>query len=165
MTDYERYHPPLLIALVFLSGINILIEFFGTIISIVQGPFSTENFDKKITEAYNLIEQLRFEGYNKNITKMLEISIENTEYINNNAFHLNNYLTLFTLVLGSVSIFLMLRLKKIGFRIYVAYCLLPINFMYILSPTEYISHLYIVLYLLVTAILCILYSLNLKYME
>jgi hypothetical protein len=161
----QRKKPVLLIVLAIISGIYIVTSFFGVTSSLITGPLSEETLEEELSGLYASSAELQANGMGEQFGRIVEIIIENAIYINNEAFFITNIFTLLTLIIGAVSIFLMLKLKKIGFHIYVAYSLLPIITMYIITPSELILTFSVIISVIIAAIFSVLYGLNLKYMK
>jgi len=157
--------PVFLTVLIILSGIYITFSFFGVTRSLINGPLSQEVLEEELSGLYASTAELQANGIGEQFSQMMDIIIQNAIYINNEAFYSTNILTLLTLIIGAISLFLMFNLKKVGFHIYVAYSLLPIVTMYILTPMELILTLSVILSVILAAVFSLLYGLNLKYMK
>ncbi|MDX1653410.1 MAG: hypothetical protein R3277_13010 [Brumimicrobium sp.] len=156
--------PVFLIVLAVLSFISIGISFIVNLLNLIQGPKSPEALEQEQVSAYEAIGPLKQQGM-ESFVEMIEKSIAMTIYINNEIFYLYNTLTLLSLIVGLVGVILMLRLKKIGFHLYVIYSLLPIVLMYALIPMNFIVTFYVILTVVFSALFCVLYGINLKYMK
>lgn len=165
ITSKQRRRPTLLIVLLILSGFYIVMNSYGIVQDMMNGPLTEEEVDEQLSTIYTSINDLQSEGASQNIIGSLKTMIANTKYINSKAFYLYNTLTLFSLLFGAVSIVLMYQLKKIGFHLYIIYSLLPILSMYIIFPIKLVSTLSIVFSLLIAVIFALLYGKNLKYMK
>lgn len=164
-TPQQKKKPNLLIVLLVLSGIYIATNTFGTVQAFMNGPLSQEQVDKQLSTLYGFIDDSKAEGASEGIIRSFKIIASNTEYINNEAFYLYNTLTLISLIFGAVSIFFIYKLKKIGFHLYIIYCLLPVLSMYIVFPTGMVSTYSIVFLLITGTIFSLLYGKNLKYLK
>ncbi|HZH86990.1 MAG TPA: hypothetical protein VFD77_06720 [Brumimicrobium sp.] len=163
--EQQRKRPAFLIVLIVLSGIYIAISLFGVTRSLMSGPLSEEVLEEELSVLYASAAELQSNGAGEQLGQMIETVIQNAVYINNEAFYSTNILTLLTLIVGIASLFLMFNLKKIGFHIYIAYSLLPIITMYIITPMELILTFSIVISVIMAAVFALLYGLNLKHMK
>jgi len=108
---------------------------------------------------------LQAEGAGESFIEMFQKIIDNMIYVNNEAFYLNGLLGILTLCVGAVSIVMMLKLRKMGFHLYILYSVLPILTLYLVSPVDLIPNLYVVWHTLSAALFSVLYGLNLKVMK
>jgi hypothetical protein len=173
MTDYtvleeqenkNKKPTTFLIILAVLSLLNMAFSFFGTIASFFSGPFSEDEMEAQNADIYESISLLQDQGMN-GFAKTLEKIMLYADYINSEAFVISNVTSLLVSIIGIIAVVLMLKLKKIGFHLYVAYSLLPILLMYVIAPAEFITTIVVVTSLIVSGIFCLLYGLNLKHMK
>jgi hypothetical protein len=120
-----------------------------------------EVYEATMYESVGQMNDLGWSG----MAEMVEQVIQMSYMANFDYFVLNNLLQLIAVLIGGAGVFMMLRLKKIGFHLYVIYSLLPVVIMYLLFPTEVIATFVVVSTLVVSAIFCLLYALNLKHMK
>jgi len=156
--------PTFLVVLAVLSYISISIGTLGTFFSLISGPSSQEQLEQQEAQLYESIQIMKEAGMD-DMVELFEKSAQQATYINNEVFYSFNILNLLTLVIGFLGVYLMMKLKKVGFHLYVAYSLLPIIIMYALIPMNLIIGLSIIASVILSAIFCILYGLNLKHME
>lgn len=161
----KRKRPVLLTVLLILSGIYIAGNFLGVINSLMTGPLSEELLEAELSNLYASAADLQATGAGEQMGRIIETMIDNAVYINNEAFLATNLATLITLIVGALSVFLMFKLKKIGFHLYIVYSLLPIITMYMITPMEMILTFSVVVTVVVGGIFSVLYGLNLKYMK
>ncbi len=153
-----------LIILAVLSLLNMVFSFFGTIVAFFSGPFSEDQMEAQNADLYESIGLLQDQGMD-GLAGTLEKIMLYADYMNSEAFVISNVSSLLVSILGIIAVVLMLKLKKIGFHLYVAYSLLPILLMYVISPAEFITTIVVVTSLIVSGIFCLLYGLNLKHMK
>lgn len=162
--DEKPKRPNFLVVLAVLSYISIAIGTLATVFSLVSGPSSQEQLEQEEAQLYDSMQTMQDAGMDE-VVGMFEISAQQAWYINNEVFFSFNILTLLSLIIGFMGVYLMMKLKKVGFHLYVAYSLLPIVIIYSLIPMELILGATIITSVVLSAIFCILYGLNLKHME
>lgn len=156
--------PTFLVVLAVLSYIWIGIGTIGVLISLLSGPSSQEQMEQQEAQLYESIQVMNESGMD-DFVSLIETSLQQAKYINNEVFYTINILNLLSFIIGFIGVYLMMKLKKIGFHLYVAYSLLPIIVMYAIIPAELIIGASIIFSVILSAIFCVLYGLNLKHME
>jgi len=160
----NKKKPTLLIVLVVLSFIYLAYYLFDVIRALLVGPISEEQMEMQRAAFYESMSQMQSQGMDGFI-EFFEKLLRFIEFANSEAFYLLNITSLVSVLLGLTAVILMLKLKKIGFHLYVAYSLLPIIIIYLTFPIEIISTFIVVYHIVISAIFCVLYGLNLKHME
>lgn len=156
--------PTFLVVLAILSFITITLNFFQYLVSLISGPMNQEAWELYEATMYESVGQMNDLGMT-GMAAMVEQVIQMSYIANFDYFVMNNVLQLITLLIGAVGVFLMLQLKKVGFHLYVIYSLLPVVLLYTLFPVEAIPTFIVVATLVISAIFCVLYALNLKHMK
>lgn len=162
--ESNKKKPTFLVFLAVMSFIYLAFSFFGILSSLFTGPLTEEQMELQRATLYDSIATLEAQGMDS-FAQMLEKMMLYTEYMNFEAFYLTNVTSLIVSIIGLVAVIMMLQLKKIGFHLYVAYSLLPIVIMYAITPMNLISTFSVVAPLVLSAIFCVLYGLNLKHMK
>lgn len=162
--DEKPKRPTFLVVLAVLSYISIGIGSLGVLFSLIGGPSSQDEMEQQEAQLYESIEVMSDAGMD-DFVNIIETSSQQAKYINNEVFYSFNILNLITLILGFLGVFLMMKLKKVGFHLYVAYSLLPVIIMYAMIPMNLIISASIIISVILSAIFCVLYGLNLKHME
>jgi hypothetical protein len=162
--DEKPKRPNFLVVLAVLSYISIGLGLLATLFTLISGPSSIEQIEQEEAQLYESIQQMEEAGMD-DIVQIFETSAQQAVYINNEVFYSFNILNLISLILGFMGVFLMMKLKKVGFHLYVAYSLLPIIISYALIPMNLIIGASIITAVILSAIFCVLYGLNLKHME
>lgn len=162
--DEKPKRPNFLVVLAVLSYVSIGIGTLATVYSLISGPSSQEQLEQEEAQLYESIQVMKETGM-ENLVEMFETSAQQALYINNEVFYSFNILTLLSLIIGFMGVYLMMKLKKVGFHLYVAYSLLPIIIIYALIPMELTIGATIITSVVLSALFCILYGLNLKHME
>lgn len=156
--------PTFLVFLAVMSFIYLAFSFYGILMSLFTGPLTEEEMELQRAALYDSISTLQAQGMD-DFAEMFEKMMLYAEYMNFEAFYLGNITSLIVSIVGLVAVILMLQLKKIGFHLYVAYSILPIVIMYAITPMNLISTFSVVAPLVISAIFCVLYGLNLKHMK
>lgn len=160
----KKKRPTFLIILAVLSFLSLVLSFFGSLFSFLSGPLSEEEMESQSAQLYESISLLKSQGMD-GFADTMEKTMMYADYMNSEAFYIGNLTSLLVSILGIVAVILMLKLRKIGFHLYVAYSLLPILLMYVIAPIELITTFAVVTSLIVSALFCLLYGLNLKHMK
>ena len=168
LVDQQKFQPTrkptFLVVIAVISFIYIGLSFFGTVTSFLSGPMNQEAWEMYEATMYESVGQMNDLGMT-GMAAMVEQVIQMSYIANFDYFVLNNLLQLIALLIGALGVFMMLRLKKIGFHLYVIYSLLPVVIMYLLFPTEVIATFVVLSTLVISAIFCVLYALTLKHMK
>lgn len=166
--DEQEYQPTrkptFLVVLSILSFISIAWDFFQHTLSLLSGPMNQEAWELYEATMYESVGQMNDLGMHGMAT-IVEQIIQMSYMSNFDYFIMNTVLQLITVLIGAAGVILMLQLKKIGFHLYVVYSLLPVVIFYILFPVEIIPTFVVVFSLIISAIFCVLYALNLKHMK
>jgi hypothetical protein len=166
--DFEETpkRPNFLVFLIVLTGISVFMLIYSSLEGLIKGPFTEEYLEHYMAEQYEALDELKnVFGSSGRVVEIAEQAIAMAVYQNNEVFYLFNIFTLIQALLGMAAIVLMFRLKKIGFHLYVGYCLFPILMTYLLFPAPMISAYLIMGTLLISTLFCVLYGLNLKHMK
>lgn len=164
-TETQAKRPVLLTVLVILSAIYIIGSLLAVTSALISGPLSEEALETELEGLYELSAELSANGAGEQLAGMTNTIIDNAVYINNEVFMLSHTLSLITLIIGAIGVFMMFNLKKIGFHLYVIYSLLPIITMYIITPMELIITFSVISAVVLAALFSVLYGLNLKHMK
>lgn len=162
--DKNEKRPTFLVFLAVMSFISIGFSFLGVFSSLFTGPLNEEQIEFQRAAMYDSISTFQSQGMD-DVAAMFEKLMRYTEYMNSEAFYSGLISNLIVSVLGLIAVIMMLKLKKIGFHLYVGYSLLPIISMYIITPMELISTFVVIVGLVISALFCLLYGLNLKHMK
>lgn len=164
--DDTPRRPNFLVFLIVLTGISVFLLIYSSLEGLIKGPFTEEYLEQYMAEQYEGIEELKnVFGSSGRMVEIAEKAITMGIYQNNEVFYLFTISTLIQALLGMAAIVLMFRLKRIGFHLYVGYCLFPILMTYALFPIAIISSYLIMGTLLISTLFCVLYGLNLKHMK
>jgi hypothetical protein len=161
--------PNFLVFLLVLSGISVGMSLIGSIQSLMVGPDNQEAFELKMAQMSESMSELKKANLDANtldwINEFSRQAMSMAEITNFEVFYWNVFFQLIISLVGGFGIFLMFRLKKLGFHLYVVYSLLPILAMYVLFPFEIIPNVIVIGSLLFSGLFCLLYGLNLKHMK
>ena len=156
--------PTFLVVLAVLSFISLTMSFFSSLFNLFSGPMDKDAMDLYSARQYESISELRDLGQD-GVADLIESTLNMSIYQNNDAFFSFHGLNFIAVVVGIIGVTFMLQLKKLGFHLYVVYSILPILFMYILLPMDLIPSFMIIGMVIISALFCILYALNLKHMK
>jgi hypothetical protein len=166
--DFEEKpnRPNYLVFLLVLTSISVFMLFYSSLQGLIKGPFTEAYLEQYMEEQYEALNELESVfGSSGSIVEIAEQTIAMGVYQNNEVFYLFNFFTFIQALLGMAAIVFMFRLRKIGFHIYVGYCLFPILMTYLLFPVSMISNYLIMGTLLISTLFCLLYGMNLKHMK
>lgn len=156
--------PTLLVVLAVLSFISIGLTLLQQVFALMSGPMSEDQLEVYEATVYESIAQLREVGMD-GMVAMMEKVLAMSVYANNEVYFMNNLMTLLFAVLGGVGVYMMLQLNKMGFHFYIIYSLSPVLVLYTLFPIAAIPTIVVVVSLIIGAVFCLLYGLNLKHMK
>src|SRR5690554_5244380 len=161
----ENKPPKMLKVLLVLSAIYIVLSLSTTVQALINGPLNEEQMEKESIAFREMIVELEENNISEKVIEMADVMLATTKYINDEAYYLSNTLRLFELIIGGVSLFLMYKLRKTGFHLYIIYSFFPIATTYIVLPMELILTASIIVSVILGAVFALLYGRNLKYME
>lgn len=156
--------PTFLTVLLVMSCISIGLGAISNLSGLVSGPMDDASIEQFKGEQYEAIGELKNMGLD-DLSDMISAMMELTIYQSQNNYYLFQLMNLLTLLLGGYSVFLMFKLKRLGFHFYVAYSLLPIIWFYAFVPSELIPNFLIFGSLFLSALFVGLYAIYLKRME
>jgi hypothetical protein len=166
----KRDKPAFLLVLLVLSGLSLGGGFFGVVSTIISGPSTDDELNavrvesaKALSESRKDLKDSEGEKAFEVVENMSNFFIERNEYIQKQVFWPYHLLVFLATGIGIVGVFFMFKLKKIGFHLYIIYCLLDVGIPFILFPGELRSSILIILSLSLSALFVFLYSLNLKH--
>jgi len=157
--------PTFLNILLVLSALYILSGFFGATQALISGPLSPEQLEDQTSQLYGTISGMVEDDTDGEFANTVDVMVENSIFLNNEAFYSSNILNLVTFIVGGMAIFMMFKLNKIGFHLYVIYSLLPVVTTYAIVPMSLILPMTIVMLVILGAIFSVMYGLHLKYMK
>ena len=165
--DEAPKRPNFLVFLLVLTSISVILLLYGSISAVFQGPKSAEYMEEIIAEQNEQLAELKnLMGKDDGaLIEAVESSVNLTIHTNDEVFYSFHLLSILQSLLGIAAIVFMFKLRKIGFHLYVGYCILPIIVIYALFPAAYISNFMILGTVLISGLFCLLYGLNLKHMK
>lgn len=162
MENENKRRPGFLTTLCVLSFISIGLGILSGLFNLIAGPSTEDQMLDQRVELTKSVSQLKNTGMHSLADLMDKIQLM-SEDINNN-FYLASFLNLVILLAGLFGVIKMLKGYKVGFHIYILYCLLSIGSMYAYVAAAHIPTLVIVVNLLISGLFILLYSRNLKWM-
>ena len=156
--------PTFLIVLAVLSFLYMSSGLFASAGALFKGPVSQSDMDQLEVGLANSVNEMNKMGQ-AGFAGMFETVIKKMHYTNQQVFYKQNILALLVALIGITGIVFMLKLRKIGFHIYIVYSLLTVGIMYLVYPTDLILNLEVYVSLFFSALFIFLYSRNLKVMQ
>ncbi len=141
------------------TGLGVLTNLFN----FVSGPQSEEEMLEAKVALTQSISTFNDAGMSS-LAEMFEKLQAMTEQVNDN-FYLAAIISLVTVVIGLFGVLKMWQGFKIGFHLYIGYCLLSIAGLYFYVSAENIPTAVVVWNLVLSALFIFLYSRNLKWMR
>lgn len=132
--------PVFMIILLVLSGFSILQTIYQTGLPMFSGPQSMEQLEQleiELAKATVELESLNSESeLVSSVKNMMESTLKQQRYIHKYIFWSYHLIFFFGAVFGALSLYFMYHLKKIGFHLYIIYCLIVISATIFLFPEE-----------------------------
>lgn len=146
--------------LVVLSFVWIAFSFGSLMLQMYNGPLSDEELEQQeyeILQAYD-------ENSPEFVNNMLEESIATLEIVQEN-FWMITGISVLNLAIGFFGVFLMLKLKKVGYYIYIAYSIIPVIMTFALFSQFKTSMIGMAIAGVFSVLFLILYGVQLKRMS
>lgn len=154
--------PGFLTTLCILSFISIGIGILSGLANLAMGPTSDEQMKEMRVELTTQTEEMKDMGMDS-FANILEQIQSMTEEMNS-SFYLATSLNLIIVLLGLFAVIKMMKGFKLGFHLYIVYCLLGICSLYTYVSPGNIPTFLIVVNLIFSGLFVLLYSRNLKWM-
>lgn len=158
-----KERPTFLTVLLVMSSISIGLSILSTLSGLVSGPMDAAAIEQFTAEQYEAVGELKNLGM-EDVSEMIGAMMELTVYQSQNNYYLFQLVNLLTLFVGGYGIFLMFKMKRMGFHLYVAYSLLPIIWFYAFIPAALIPNFLVFGSLFLAALFIILYAIHVKRM-
>jgi|GEM_PF-200032 len=156
--------PTFLIVLAVLSFLYMSSGLFASAGALFKGPVSQSEMEQIEVGLSNSVNEMNKMGQ-PGFAGMFETVIKKMHYTNDQVFYKQNLLALLVALIGITGVVFMLKLRKMGFHIYIIYSLLTVGIMYLVYPINLILNLEIYVSLFFSALFIFLYSRNLKVMH
>jgi hypothetical protein len=167
VTEEKRKKPTFLIILLILTSLSLLSTFFAGVIPLVSGPMNDEQLEQEevnLAKTKKDLERLfGDEEIYETLSDSLDLSFAKVSYIQKSAFWIFHLFQLLTFSLGAAAVYYMYHLRKLGFHLYIVYCLVSIGQAYLIFPKELIVGAEIIGGFSTSALFVLLYALNLKH--
>ncbi|MNK24843.1 hypothetical protein D3C87_431580 [compost metagenome] len=162
-TEKKQKRPVLLTVLCILSFIVVGFGLLGVLFSLIGGA-PTED---QIMQAYNLSINMANDMRDKQFIMMAEILEQSADLVvyQQHRFWLVLLVNFVTYATGFMGVLYMLKGKRLGFHLYIIYCLVGIGGMFLIAPANLISVPSIIMSLVFSGLFVFLYSRNLKWMN
>lgn len=155
--------PGFLTVLCVLSFISTGLGLLSALFTFVAGPQSDEQLlEAKValTKSASDLKEVGMDSFVEIMEKLQRM----TEQVNEN-FYLASVITLITVAIGLFGVIKMWQGFKVGFHLYIGYCLLSIAGLYFYVSPANIPTVVVIWNLLISALFIFLYSRNLKWMR
>lgn len=162
MEDERGKRPGFLTTLAILTLITVGLGLLSGLFNLASGPNSAEQMKEMRVELTTSLDELRNAGMDS-LADVMEQIQSMTEDINNH-FYLASVLNILILGIGLFAVIKMLRGYRLGFHLYIVYCLLSAGSVYAYVAPGNIPTLVIGFNLFFSALFIFLYSRNLKWM-
>ncbi|MFK7785106.1 MAG: hypothetical protein AB8B56_08320 [Crocinitomicaceae bacterium] len=159
----EDRRPPMLLVLSILSLISIGLSLILTLFQFASGPLDEDEIMKQRVDMATLKSDLRKAGMTQFVAFYDKIQAMSEE--TNDKFYLSSVVTLLTYLIGLFGVIFMLRRRKLGFHMYIVYCLLAIGGMLLYVSPENIPIMVPIVSLILSGLFIFLYSRTLHWMK
>jgi hypothetical protein len=163
LIEQEEKRPTFLLVLCILSFVSIGFGFLGNLSGLFSGPLPSDELEKIMASSLKMVTALQDSG-NTDVSNLLEKAIRTQEYINLN-FYQHTIITLLSLLVGFIGVFLMFNKSKKGFHYYILYNILSILLVYVSVPVSEVPTFMVMTNLFICALFVYLYSRNLFWMK
>jgi membrane-associated HD superfamily phosphohydrolase len=161
--EQDEKRPSSMTTLSVLSIISIGLSLPGQIFGLAKGPMSGEEMkDFKVLMA-EAISTSKTNGWNWLAEMLDKLQLLQTD-INNN-FYTAAFVTIVSLSIGLLGVIMMRGRKKIGFHVYIIYCILSTVSIYMYVSPGNIPNSFVISNILFSALFIFLYSRNLKWLR
>lgn len=141
------------------TGLNLLFALFG----LLQGPLTDGQMEKQQVEYAQQISQLQQIGADMMVHMMHQVQLMVHDM--NVHFYTAMLAKIIWTIIGAYAAFQMWNGKKIGFHIYIIYCLLEVAQLYLITSPSNIPLLVIIYELVISTIFVLMYSRNLHWLK
>lgn len=155
--------PQFLKVLLILSAISIGLAIISSLYSLFIGPGSEENIQKinlQFSKQIDLYKSQNMDYVANMYAQLKRMTIDNFHH-----FYLATFIKLIWSLLGGFAIFTMFKGKKLGFHLYIIYCLTEVLQLYTFTSPSNIPAAILIYYVIVSGAFIFMYSRNLKWME
>lgn len=161
--EKNQKRPVLLTVLCILSFIVVGFGLLGVLFSLMGGAPTEE----QIMDTYNLSINLANDMRDKQFILMAEVLEQSADLVvyQQHRFWLVLLVNFATYATGFMGVLYMLKGKRLGFHLYIIYCLIGIGGMFLIAPAHLISMASVIMSLVFSGLFVFLYSRNLKWMN
>jgi hypothetical protein len=158
-----RKRPVLLTVLCILSFISTGGTILLTLPSVIMGKPSPE----RIENSYNMTLQSADEFRDKQMTFVADFLEQSAEVVVYQQHHFWTVmsLTILTSIIGLTGAWMMFRGRKLGFHVYIIYCLTSVASIFLTAPSQMVSMTSVITGLVFSGLFIFLYSRNLKWLN
>ncbi len=163
LMEQEDKRPTFLLVLCILSFVSIGFSFLGNISALFSGPIPADELEKIMASSLKMVTALQDSG-NTDVSNLLEKAIRTQEYINLN-FYQHTIITLLSLIVGFIGVFLMFNKSKRGLHYYILYNIITVLLIYVSVPLSEVPTFMVMTNLFICVLFVYLYSRNLHWMK
>lgn len=165
--EEKRKKPTFLIVLLILTSLSLLSTLVVGVLPLVSGPMNEEQLEQeevKVAKSKKDLERLfDDEEFRETLSDGLDLSFAKVSYIHKKAFWIFHLFQLLSFSIGAAAVYYMYHLRKLGFHLYIVYCLVSIGQAYLIFPKDLIIGADIIGGFAISALFVVLYALNLKH--
>ncbi len=161
--EENKKRPVLLTVLCILSFIVVGFGLLGVLFSLIGG----EPTEDQIMETYNLSINFANDMRDKQVIWLAEAIEQSADLVvyQQHRFWLVSLVNLVMYATGFIGVLFMIKGKRLGFHLYIIYCLIGVGGMFLIAPSNLISVPSIIMSLIFSGLFVFLYSRNLKWMN
>ncbi|MFT5859113.1 MAG: hypothetical protein ACI865_001210 [Flavobacteriaceae bacterium] len=161
--EVSKKRPGGLTALGVLSMVSIGFSFIGTLIGLLSGKVSEEEMleqSVQMAEAKSEMRKLGMESWTRIYDQLEAMSIQANESI-----YLAGFLGIVVSATGLAGVLMMWKGRKIGFHIYIIYCLIALGSAYLYISPANIPTIVTIVSVVFSGLFILLYARNLRWMK
>lgn len=171
MTDFQNtlekqespQRPQGLLVLCILTFISTGLGLISNCIRLLSGPVSVEKMEEENIKTLKMIETFQETGMNylaDLFDKLSKMTISLNEH-----FYANTMVSTVHVILGATAAFFLLNGRKLGFHLYIVYCLMSVSQLYLFVSPAIVPFTVILWDLLISGIFVFLYSRHMHWLK
>ena len=161
--DEQKQFPRGLKIVAILSLVSVGFSLISDFFQFFKGKLTSEDL---LDEKVKLLQVAKnFSGETADVMKESAKTLFQINTILNESFYSYHIVSTLILLIGLAGVVFMLKLNKVGFHLYIVYCLLSIINLYLFLPAHFVSMNSLFIALGTSGLFIWLYSRNLKFMK
>jgi len=161
--DEQKQFPKGLKILAILSLVSVGFSLISEFFQFFKGKLTSEEL---LDEKVKLLQVAKnFSGETADVMRESAETLFQINTILNESFYSYHLVSTLILLIGLAGVVFMLKLNKVGFHLYIVYCLLSIINLYLFLPAHFVSMNSLFIALGTSGLFIWLYSRNLKFMK